>query len=284
MSRTGEGAIELPQDYPPPRHMLRDLGIRIERAGDAICASLDVVPELCGRSGALRAGVLATLADVCAGECAARAGRPSWVATTSLSLQLGRRVGEGVVNARPSVLRRSRSRVVVEVDLQSLDGAQPRPLGLATVAFSLLPARGPIQTVDNWEREAPTSFALPDSGLTAPFAESIGARVLDAARGEVELTISAYNGNSLGAAQGGALATLVDLASESAVNSAAGEEWITTDFTVHFLSLGRQGPLRTSARLLRQDDSGARLRVEIRDAGAGDRLITVATSAAGPLA
>lgn len=279
MSQAKEPVSELPEEYPPPRHMLRDLGIRIEREGDAIRASLDVVPELCTASGTVRAGVLATLADVSAGECAARAGRPDWVATSDLSLHLTRRIGAGVVSAAPAVLRRGRSNVVVEVGLSSVEGA----VGIAILAFTLLPARGPVQNVDSWEREAPTTFALPDSGLQAPFAESIGARVLDAPRGEVELAISSYNGNSLGAAQGGALATLVDLACESAASSAAGRNWTTTDLTLHYLSLGKQGPLRSTARLLRCDDGGARLRIEIRDAGAGDRLVSVATAAAGPL-
>lgn len=283
MGQASEPLSEVPQEYPPPRHMLRDLGIQIQREGDAMCASLDVVAELCTTGGALRAGVLATLADVSAGECAAWAGRPDWVATSDLSLHLGRRVAAGVVSAKPTVLRRGRSTVVIEVELESSEAGQASPLGLATLAFTLLPARGPIQSVDSWEREAATSLALPDSGLRAPFAESIGARVLGAARGEVELTLSPYNENSLGAAQGGALAALVDLASESAASSGAAEEWMTTDFTMHFLSLGKKGPLRTNARVLRRDPSGARLRVEIRDAGAGDRLVTVATSAAGPL-
>ena len=45
MSQASEPVSELPQEYPPPRHMLRDLGIRIERDAETICASLDVVPD-----------------------------------------------------------------------------------------------------------------------------------------------------------------------------------------------------------------------------------------------
>ena len=50
------------------------------------------------------------------------------------------------------------------------------------------------------------------------------------------------------------------------------------DLSVRFLAIGRQGPLRTSARILRADGDALLLRVESRDVGAGDRLCTIATA------
>ena len=57
----------------------------------------------------------------------------------------------------------------------------------------------------------------------------------------------------------------------------------TRDLSVHFLAIGRVGPMRTRAWLLRETGEALLLRVEARDAGAEDRLCTIATATvAGP--
>ena len=100
--------------------------------------------------------------------------------------------------------------------------------------------------------------------------------------GEVELPISSYNTNTLGALQGGGLAILVDLAAEVAGGSVGRSDWVTKEFVIHFLALGKQGPLRTSARVLQVSEHGAQLRVEVKDEGADDRLVSVVTALVGP--
>jgi len=52
----------LPQDYPPPRHVLRDLRLWAEAAAEPPAAGIPVVPELFGATGACSAGALAVLA------------------------------------------------------------------------------------------------------------------------------------------------------------------------------------------------------------------------------
>lgn len=87
-----------------------------------------------------------------------------------------------------------------------------------------------------------------------------------------------YVGNSLGGLQGGIALALLDLAAEAAGCARLGSRVATRDLAVHFLAIGREGPLRTSARVLRVDGDALLLRVEARDAGAGDRLCTIATA------
>ena len=53
---------------------------------------------------------------------------------------------------------------------------------------------------------------------------------------------------------------------------------VTTDLSVHFLALGREGPVRSRASLLRHDGNGALFSVELRDAGHEERLAAVATA------
>ena len=75
---------------------------------------------------------------------------------------------------------------------------------------------------------------------------------------------------------------LRDLAAEAAARARLGRPAATRDLSVHFLAIGRKGPLRTGARVLRSDGDGLLLRVEARDAGAEDRLCTIATATVAP--
>jgi uncharacterized protein (TIGR00369 family) len=269
---------ELMERYPPREHLLRDLGLCIERDAEGSRAWLDVVPNLCAPGAGVRAGVLAALVDIVAGEAAARAASPNWIATSDLVLDLTRPVTGGRATATPRLLRSGRQTVVIEVEISASGGPDPGPAGLAVLGFAVLPSRGGVQRLDPHSALPRTDFALPGSGLRMPLAERLQARVLDAEAGVVEMPVTPYVMNSLGAMQGGALASLVDFAAEAAGSFVGAASWQTTDLAIHYLALGRSGPLRSSARLLRLDPASALLRVELRDTGAGDRVVCVATA------
>jgi uncharacterized protein (TIGR00369 family) len=182
------------------------------------------------------------------------------------------------VEARPALLRRTRATLVLEVEVTGPGG----PIGLATMTFAVLPAKGVVQRMGAGADEPRTEFARAGSHLRAPFLEAIGLERLDEAAGAVELPLSPYVGNSLGALQGGGVATLIDVAAETAARAATGEPCVSIDLAINYLALGRAGPIRSRARVLRCDPAGALVRVELRDAGAEDRLITVATVTAAP--
>src|SRR4051812_49937203 len=119
--------------YPPDRHLLRDLRLSFEHAGDGTSrASLPVVPELCTDDGAVRAGVLATLVDVIGGGLAATAAHPGWIATADLTLHMVGAATSGSVGARARGAHTGRTTVVIEVDLFDDAGG---PLGIATMSF-----------------------------------------------------------------------------------------------------------------------------------------------------
>ncbi len=265
----------MPVEYPPKHHLTRDLRMSIERGADGGCAILPIVSEILGESGAVRAGALAVLVDLYCGGLALEIAHPSWLATLDLSLHLLRPLSRGSVVARGSVLRAGRQTVVVEVALSDETGLEA---GLATMTFAVLERRPDTPQFTRDSAAGRTDFALPGSGLTAPFAERLGIRVVDSAAGRVELDLSDYVLNSISALQGGAAATLVDVASVALGGSSLGVPVTTTDLSIHYLALGKLAPFRTNARVLRREASGATLRVEVRESGPDARLCYVATT------
>ena len=85
-------------------------------------------------------------------------------------------------------------------------------------------------------------MALADSRLRASLLDELEIRVVDAARGELEAPVGDWSRNSLGAMQGGAVATVVDAAAETAARAAtAGSNdgpLVVTDIQLTYLALG----------------------------------------------
>jgi acyl-coenzyme A thioesterase PaaI-like protein len=131
------------------------------------------------------------------------------------------------------------------------------------------------------DRPATTTFALEDSYFRSPLLDAIGVRDVPSDPAAIELDLAPYVLNSVAALQGGLVTTLVEVAAERVARRALGKPVVTTDFSVHFLSLGKAGPLRASAQVLRAEGDHALLRVELRDRGQDDRLLSVATARAG---
>jgi uncharacterized protein (TIGR00369 family) len=260
--------------YPPENHFLRDLRPWTERDAQGARSYLEVVPELCGPNGALRSGVLATLADMAGGEAAVRAAHPSWVATSDLVLHGIRPVSAGVVCARASVLRKTRATIVLEVELSQAEDLA----GLATMTFAVLEAKSEVQRMGTGGDEPRTDFGRPGARLRAAVSEALGLRILDRPGGVVEQDLTPYVVNSLGALQGGVVAVALEVAAESVGRTLLGGRASVLDLSINYLSLVRTGPARTRARALRRRENEALVRVELRDAGGADRLCTVATA------
>ena len=264
--------------YPPDVHVLRDLRFWTVRDASGTRSHLEVTPHLCGPTGTLRAGALATLADMAGGEGAIRAVRPDWVATSDLVLHVTAPVREGVVVACPQVLRRTRSTVVLEVTLSVSEPERgEQEIGFTTLTFAVLSAREGAQRMGTGAEEPRTDFALPGSGLQAPIPEILERRIVDAAAGVVEVPITPYVGNSLGALQGGVVAMLIELAAEAAGEALLGRPVAVLDLAVNYLRLVRAGPARTRVRLLRRERDEALLHVVVQDVGGDGALCTVAT-------
>ena len=262
-----------PNPYPPPRHMLRDLRLEIWRRRGEITVRAPGVAGVRNRAGAVGAAALGVAVDVTGGNLALRAVQPDWAVTSTLDLHLLRPIaGDFEVAGAP--LRAGATQVVLDVEVSDGDSAAG-PGAVASMTFTRIPRRANTMPFIEGEQER---FAFDDggSGLSASFLDQIGCRVIDAPAGVVELAVEDYVRNSVGALQGGAVVALIDAAAESVASARMVEDAATLDLSVHFLALGRVGPIRSRARWLAGSAHDARLRIELVDTGQSDRLMAVA--------
>jgi len=273
------------EPYPPTDHVLRDLRVSLEfRAGGRAVIRAPAVPEIRTVDGSLQAGAVATMIDVLGGALTVRAVYPDWMATSSLSVHLARRPAADTIVAAGRVIRVGRTMAVIDVDIRE-EGGNPAgrtgSIGTAMMTFSRLPRRegNPAFEPDLEVSEA-VDFGIEGSGLTRPYRDAAGVRVLDEATGAVELELRGYVRNSFGALQGGMIAVLADAAGEMAAGAAAARPMTTKDLSIQYLSQGKKGPFRTRARVVRMTDDTALTRVEVIDRGVEDRLIAVVMNTA----
>lgn len=264
--------------YPPPHHILSDLGLQIERRGGELRVGLPVHELVLDDRGALRAGVLGVAFDVFAGNLAVDAARPDWALTSELSLHRLGPIGFGNLVVTGRALRAGRSQLVIEAQAASESGGKG-PLALGHIGFTRVARREDTPESPNDPPDV-YSFGEPGASIAAPLLDAIGVSVVDAVAGRLELPLTPYVKNSVGGLQGGAIVTLVDAAAATAASAVLGAKASVDDLTTRFLALGREGPVRSRAELLRRDDASALLRVELRDAGQDDRLVAVATALA----
>ena len=255
--------------YPPERHVLRDLRFMFDEHGDGMSVAwLPVVPEVCTDMGSVRAGALATLVDVLGGGAAATAAHPNWIATADLTVHLVRRVA-------------------ADVTLHDSNGAsntdERRLVGAATMSFSVLPRRDINPDIEATRAPGRSSMALENSRLDVPLLDALDVRTIDAARGVVEAPVAPWALNSMGAMQGGVVATLVDAAGEVALRHATVESLVVTDIELTYLAFGKVGPIRTAVDVLSASARRGVARVEVVDAGSDARRMVVARVTAGRL-
>lgn len=265
--------------------MLRDLDVSLDifKEGTAVVRA-PVVPEVLSPGGGMQPGIMATLVDILAGSIAIQAVYPDWMATAGLSMYTTGFANTGRFAAVGTLLRAGGQSVIVEADLVEESGSgfsKKRSVGSALVTCARLTRRNDTPSVEGKElRDERFRLGSDGAGLTRSFQDHLGLRVLDAAGGGVELPLTDYVRNSFDALQGGMITVLTDVAGALFAGNAAGRPMITRDMQVHFLSLGKIGPFRTTCRMLRQGEGSVLTRVEIVDAGANDRLLSVATNAA----
>ena len=267
-------------NYPPQRHITRDLMIFLEFQGNRQGTNrVPVVPEICTDQGTMHVGVIVMLVDILGGLLTARAIYPDWFATANLFMHTTGRASSGVVVATGLVIRSGRTTVVIEVDICKEAGdstGSSTSIGSAIMTFSRLPRREDTLKfkVDEDSNEA-FHFSMDGSGLSQHYLDEVGLHILDEGAGVVELNMSDYIRNSLYSINGGMVATLADIAGQYAARKATGKPLITTDLEVHYLEQGKAGPFQTKTTVLRKTEDTALTRVEVIDRGADDRLMAV---------
>jgi len=283
--------------YPPPEHLLGDLGMEAVLTTETTArVRTRVTPQVASPAGGVRAGVLATLVDIVGGAIAARVLRPDWMATADLTLQLVGPVLGPCVEARGSVVRRGRTTLVIEalvvgVDEDGndlvVDGRTPDPVAWASMTFAVLPAQNPASSVQ-MAADLPMRWAFTGGGLELPILDALPVTVLDGAVGRLSVPVRPYLHNSFRAIQGGVIALMAEAAGAEALGAAQGGDGSTvvvTDLQIAYLALGKAGPIVSEARVLGTGPDGrAGAVVELRDAGADDRLMTVINVTAEPVA
>lgn len=230
-------------------------------------------PRLRGTHGGIHAGALLALADSTAGPANGLAVLPRWVVSTNLTLRTLRCAQAGPLRVTARVLRRGRRSAVAGFEVHD-DGdgrADPAPLvavGRLTSA-ALEPEGGPPPLA------RPLHLPASSAGSRESWTTLIGTR---ADSGTVVLPVTDDVRNPWGIVHGGATAALVDAAAlDAAARDGAGPSCFTADVALYFLAPGRVGPLRASAAVVGRRPDGRLTDVRIRDEGAGDRPVAVAT-------
>jgi uncharacterized protein (TIGR00369 family) len=226
------------------------------------------------RLGAYRIGPLAAVVDGVGGLCGGLAVLPRWVVTSDITLRTMAAARVGPLHCEARVLRAGRTSVVAEVTVVDR-GADDLSVAVALVTSAALePAGGPPR----WERPVVLRDrrAHPSPDADVPLLEWMGAR--PRRWGGVELDLGPELLNPWGILHGGVTTTLVDEAAARAVADVTGRPAVATSMSLGFLAPGRKGPITAVGRLAGPLVEGveAVARVEVRDTGADDRLLSVA--------
>jgi uncharacterized protein (TIGR00369 family) len=257
-----------------PVPLQNGLGMRFDISAERAVAWMPIEPSTCSSPGALRTGVLATLADGVAGMAALLAVDPGWTATTDLAVhRLGSARGVEAIATAHVVHRRQRG-VVLEVevvdelstdlarvvtsfaDLGPRDGAPP---GFANACRLIVPGEPDLDPRPLGERFAAT-----------PLNDGIQVELRDDLRNMAEAMV------------GGATCCVAELAAESAVARSTGVDVEVSSLSVHFVGPGRVGPVQGRVTAWPGSGPGTTARVEVRDAGADHRLMAVAFAGMAP--
>lgn len=253
MSQPSEGLRET--------HVIHELGFAPMRGEGEYRGSAVITPEMwVPGTEQIHLSILATWADMATGFLAVDLMAPRIPVTLELDVHVYPRSRHvGPIEAVSRVMKAGRSVVVGSVEFVDSNG---EPLAVSTASFMAAP--NPDHVFD--EDFDPGVVERVGSRLQVPFAERVGSEVREP--GVAVLGKSGDSVNSTGAIQGG----LVSLTCEQAVLSLNPGSTLSS-MALRYLRAVRVGPAVATAEL-----TGGIGRVEVRDAGDGDRLAVLATT------
>lgn len=232
--------------------------------------------------GRLGTGLLSSITDSIGGVTSGLSVLPDWIVTTNLTLRRApdalvgtRGTGELIIDTR--VMRRGRSSVVTRSLVADTDG---HAVATSWMTCAVLTPEGghppftrPVRLHDQEPSTDPLFRSAPEEffGL-----ESTGVP------GQVLLHPAAHLRNPWGILHGGSVAFMIDTAARGVVVGSPEPEptpgAIVTDLVIHYMSPGRVGPVSATAEIIGMRGRDALVRVEARDRGADDRLMTLAVA------
>ena len=277
--------------YPGRGHILRYARLAIDGSTDGLVEGLlPALDDLCDAGGAVRLGAMALLVDYAAGMLAMQTVAPDWTVTHDLAMHLtGVAPPEGELEADCRVLRAGKSAVISETEVRTPGGLE---VARAYVTFNRVSRREGTPGVSDTKR---VNLAEADEVPRRPLDEAIGFRFSEPPSGPaekhghgdrhwVEFDHIPFIHNSLGAIQGGVVALSLERGGSWAAEAELGRPCRTTDLHLHYLALGRSGPFRARAEVLRVEPKGTVVsRVELVDTGAEDRLLALGGGHAEPV-
>lgn len=224
----------------------------------------------------LRLSVLALMVDMAGGWEAHVAAAGDWVFTTDLSVRMRAQPAPTRISSTSRVLRAGRTTLQAAVSMLDRDG---REFAYGEAGFSRQPRRhGDPAPPDMHESSQRWGKVQP---LEQPLHDEIGIRVVDARAGAIEIELRDALRNPAGVMQGAMVAAAGEAAAEALLRAHRSAGAVLTDLDMRFLSMGRVGPIRSRARFLGDDEASGTVLVELVDAGAADRLMSVLTFRTG---
>ncbi|MEY3360707.1 MAG: hypothetical protein RL531_426 [Actinomycetota bacterium] len=222
--------------------------------------------------GVVHSGVITAVADIAAGIASGLASLPRWIVSTDLLIARLRTAIIGPIGIDAEVLRVGRTVAVTRI--RAIDeGAGDAPVAVGSLTASLLtPEGGPPDHARPF-RLAPIG---PPPEAPPSIREFFRLTHDDPAPGLVRLDLEDHLRNPWGILHGGATAVLVAETAEHAARRHREGRWYAGDTVLHFLSPARVGPVVGHAQVLGERVDGTVVGVNLRDAGAEDRLVAEA--------
>ena len=240
----------------PDQMFIARLGVSYRADGDGVSGRFEVSEhERVPGTRLVRAGVLATVADVVTGWGANRHVFPRIPLTVDLSVHWLRPIDADAFDVTARVLKAGATTVVSEATFADPVSQERAILSYVTFVVSPRPQDAFTQ---------PLPERVHQSSLARPIMDDIGVRVVGP--GIAELDRVPYVMQPAGTIQGGAVALLVERAAESIAGAPI------EDLEIRYLAAVRVGPARATAEVI----APGLVRVELRDAGRPDRLATIA--------
>jgi acyl-coenzyme A thioesterase PaaI-like protein len=265
--------------YPAPGHVLRYVRLALDaRGGDVVEGLMPALPDLADAGGGIRLGALTMLVDYVAGVTALRTVQPDWTVTHDLALHLVQPAPPvGELEAFCRVTRAGRNNVSSETSVVAPGVGE---VARAFVTFTRLPRREDTPAVSQI-LHINLAEPLADERPRIPLDEAVGFRLGRGDEGPyAEFDHTDFVVNSVGAIQGGVVALALERAASWAGECALGVGCRATDLHLHYLALGKTGPFRARAEVLRVSEHSVVSRVALHDTGDGDRLLALGVATA----
>jgi acyl-coenzyme A thioesterase PaaI-like protein len=241
---------------------------------DPLVLRIHPVPTT-SRLGSIRTSVLSFVVDAVAG-IGIDTDSEAWQFTSDMAVRVRPMAAPVHIDARATVLRAGRRSVTCEVWMEDDAGG---PVGHGVLGFTRIerkptdPPKDHIdiaRMADHWSSIEPIDQPLP---------EAAGIRVVDAAKGVVEVDADPMLDNMAGVMQGAMVALVAEVAAEEAASARRGEPVYVNELDIRYLLQVRAGTVRTECEWLGDRDDSP-IRVALLDAET-DQLLVHAVARAG---